>query len=79
MIENTETPKEANTKKTELLGINAERLVSTCATLETKYGKVSVAVNKTDMNIIDLFKQVIEPLLLAAGYSQETISSYFDC
>ena len=44
-------------------------------TLETQYGSATIAVNQDDMNISDLWEQVIEPLLLAAGYHPETVKS----
>ena len=47
-------------------------------TLETCYGKVSVEVKEDDLNIEDLWRTVIEPLLLGAGYAESTIKSLFD-
>jgi len=49
----------------------------TTATLETQYGKVTVAVNSVDLTITDLMETVIFPLLLGAGYSQEVIDGYW--
>ena len=60
----------------------ADRLdgvVSTTARLTTEHGSVMISVNKTDMTVNDLFDEVIEPMLLAAGYSKESIESLFEC
>lgn len=43
--------------------------------LETEYGIVSIELPKGDLNIQDLWEQAIEPMLLGAGYHQDTINS----
>jgi len=50
----------------------------TIATLETEYGKIKVSVKKSDLTIFELWEDVIEPLLVASGYAQETINNLFE-
>ena len=52
-------------------------LLATRASIETEYSKVCVEVKKRDLSLPDLIEQVIEPLLLGAGYRQKTIDEYF--
>lgn len=45
----------------------------TKATLETHDQTVSIAIQKDDLNIDDLWDLLLEPLLLGAGYHSETV------
>ena len=51
---------------------------STRITLTTCYGEFSVSTNRDDLDLADTFAKLIEPMLLAAGYSQESIDAYLD-
>jgi hypothetical protein len=42
------------------------------------YPAVSVEVSKDDLNIVDIFDDLIIPALLGAGYQRETIDNYLD-
>ena len=44
---------------------------------ECWHGKYSVEVPGQEMTLEDLMTTVVEPLLLAAGYHQKTIDSYW--
>lgn len=48
----------------------------TTATLTTEYGSVTIVVNKTDMTLPEVFEELLEPLLLATGFSQGVIDDY---
>ena len=45
-------------------------------TLENDYGKYSVEIKGSDQTLDDLFEQAIEPLLVAIGYSKDSIDKY---
>ena len=47
-------------------------------TLENKYGVFSVEYKSELNNINDLFENLVEPVLLSAGYSKELINDYFE-
>jgi hypothetical protein len=51
-------------------------MYSTKLTLENENGIVSVEVRQSEMTLTDTVRDVIVPVLLAAGYSQATID---DC
>lgn len=46
-------------------------------TLKDENGTYLVESAQDFITIDDVFEQLVEPLLLAAGYSQELIDSYF--
>ena len=50
-----------------------DEIFGTTITMKTEYGTSEIHVNKDDMNIDDVFEELIEPLLLAVGYSKQTI------
>ena len=52
-------------------------MTTTKATLQTEYSTVTIEVPQTDMKLPDLMELVIEPLLLAVGYSKETLEKYY--
>jgi hypothetical protein len=41
-------------------------------------GNYSVEVREAEQNIADVFEYLIIPVLLAAGYKQESIDNYLD-
>ena len=45
-------------------------------TLKNEYGVYSIEVKKEDMNIDEMFSDLIVPVLVASGYSQETVDRY---
>lgn len=49
---------------------------STKLTLENEYGTYTIEVPKTDMTVIKMFEDMVEPLLLAAGYQPGSIARY---
>ena len=49
----------------------------TTMTLENEHGKYSVTVNEDHLNLDGVIQRLLEPLLLAASYSEKTISDYF--
>lgn len=51
-------------------------IMKTTLTLENQYGKYTIEVNKTDLSIDQLFEELIDPMLHAMGYAQETIDEY---
>lgn len=52
-------------------------MTTTKATLQTEYSTVTIEVPQTDMSLATLMENVIEPLLLAVGYSKETLEKYY--
>lgn len=48
----------------------------TAITLENENGQYRIKIPKTALNISDMFEDLIEPLLVAAGFSQDTIDDY---
>ncbi len=48
----------------------------TTITLQSRYGSISITIDRDDMNIMEVFEDLITPALLASGYSQETINDY---
>jgi hypothetical protein len=46
---------------------------TTKISIRNEHGEYSVEVNKTGMPLSELLEEVIEPALLAAGYSQNAI------
>lgn len=49
---------------------------TTKLTLENEYGIYAVEVNKSNMEISDVFETLIAPILLAAGYSTDNIKEW---
>lgn len=45
-------------------------------TIEDQYGRYLVELNKDDLNIQEVFEELIVPALLACGFSSETINKY---
>jgi hypothetical protein len=45
---------------------------------ESKYGKYLFEIPYEDLTIDEFFSQLIEPMLLAVGYSQVSINEYLD-
>ncbi|MFA7287419.1 MAG: hypothetical protein WC055_00920 [Melioribacteraceae bacterium] len=50
----------------------------TKATLQTQYGIVSIEIPKGNLNIQELWEEIISPLLLGAGYGESIINGLFD-
>ena len=63
----------------EILSLLVEAQVSTQIILKNGYGEFAVKINKTDMNIGEMFDDLIKPVLLAAGYAEETIDKMLAC
>jgi len=51
------------------------KITMTKITLENCYGKFSVESNLDDMDINNIMESLVQPLLLAAGYSIDTTKS----
>lgn len=51
---------------------------TTTVILITNYGEYSVTYNEVDLTMDQMFTHVIKPVLLAAGYHPDTVSSYLD-
>ena len=45
-------------------------------TLENENGTYSIEVRQEQMNLVDTFEDLVVPVLLACGYSQEIIDEY---
>ena len=45
-------------------------------TLENENGTYSIEVKRERMNLVDAFEDLVVPLLLACGYSQQIIDEY---
>lgn len=45
-----------------------EQMPKTTLTLENEYGTYTISVNKTDMPIYEVMDELVEKVLLAAGY-----------
>jgi hypothetical protein len=41
-------------------------------------GVYSIQVNKSEMDVAEMFEDIIIPTLLAAGYTKESIDNYLD-
>lgn len=50
-------------------------MTGTKLTLENDYGTYSVGINKQDLTIGSMFEDLVIPVLLAAGYQQESIDN----
>jgi len=48
----------------------------TTMSLRNPYGQYTVTVNEADLPIGDILEDVVKPLLLAAGYSEQNIEEY---
>ena len=48
----------------------------TSITLYNQYGDYTISLNEDDLNMDDMFSELIKPLLLAAGYQPENIDEY---
>lgn len=55
------------------------RTNTTTVILITNYGEYSVTHNEVDLTMDEMLTHVIKPVLLAAGYHPDTVSSYLDC
>lgn len=51
-----------------------EEQKQTKLTLSTEYGEYSICLNKIDMDIYDIFGNMIIPVLISAGYSENSIN-----
>ena len=49
---------------------------TTTLELRNEFGRYTVELQKQEMNIGDVFEDLVMPVLLAAGYSQTVIESY---
>lgn len=49
----------------------------TTISLMNEYGTYTVSIHDKDLTLEDLFATAIEPVLLAAGYHQDSINSLF--
>lgn len=47
-------------------------------TLETNYGIYSISLPQDDMDMGNLMDNLIVPLILSAGYAEDTIKQYVD-
>jgi len=56
--------------------IDKSTVDTTTMTLYGKYGKYSITVNRGDLTIGDILADVVRPLLLAAGYSEQNVDEY---
>lgn len=54
-----------------------EIFTGTKATLQTPYGIFSIEVPERDLNIDDLWEEVLRPLLLGSGYSEIVADGLF--
>ncbi|HET7675659.1 MAG TPA: hypothetical protein VFL54_09080 [Gammaproteobacteria bacterium] len=52
-----------------------ERQPETVITLENQYGRYQVAVKRVDLSLTDTMNDLVIPLLMASGYSSETIEN----
>ena len=53
---------------------------STKITLKDAYGEYNIEVPRTDLSIDEAFRDLVRPVLLAAGYSKEIIDKIMgDC
>lgn len=46
----------------------------TTITLENEHGTYTISVNKTDMTIYEVMGELVENVLLAAGYHTNTVN-----
>ena len=46
--------------------------------LETEYGIASIEVRENCISIDQMFNSLIEPVLVASGYSQKQVDDYFE-
>lgn len=49
----------------------------TTITLENCYGEYSIKLNESDLDIHETMDRLIKPLLVAAGFSEQTVDEYF--
>lgn len=49
------------------------RQIGTVITIENQYGRYQVAVKRGDLSITDIMNDCVIPVLIAAGYSEQTL------
>lgn len=52
---------------------------TTKITLENEHGTYSVEIRNTELTINALVRDVVKPVLLAAGYSESLVDEYLNC
>lgn len=60
------------------MSANENKMCFTEARLITEYGETSIRINKTDMNIHEIWEEILNPLLLGSGFNQEVIDKLFE-
>ena len=66
------------TAKQDAIPSEIEKAQTTTIILQNQYGKYTVEVPQTDLNLQDCLEQLVSPILKAAGYSEALVNEILD-
>jgi len=50
----------------------------TSITIETSYSTIKIEVDKDDMTMTEVITDLIRPVIIAAGYSEQTVNEWIE-
>ena len=50
----------------------------TTVILRNSYSEITIQVDRDELSVEDMFDNLIKPMLFAAGYSEASITEYFE-